>query len=183
LRRRDIPVEEQPIYFFKIFLIGKKGVGKYTFIKSLYFTGIEDNSELTIGLYFRYYDYSLDSSNKNEFARFLIYIHNPESRFKEMFNYFVLGSNAIFIMFDISDLNSLKEIDSWMGVIRKQCNDIPIMLLGNKADLTEHLERSKVLADSIVKKHRLMGYYEMSALDLKNIGPIFTMIAETLLES
>ena len=175
-------MEEQPTYFFKIFLIGKKGVGKSTFVKSPYFTGIEDNSELIIGVYFRLYDYSFNSSNKNEFARFSIYIHNPESRFKEMFSYYVHGSNAIFIMFDISELNSLKEIDSWMGVIRKQCNDIPIMLLGNKADLTEHLERSKVLADSIVKKHRLMGYYEMSALESRNIEPIFMEIAETLLE-
>lgn len=175
-------MDEQPTYIFKIFLIGNKGVGKSTFIKSPYFTGIEDDCELTIGVYFRHYDYSFDSSNKNEFARFSIYVHNPESRFKEMFSYYVLGSNAIFIMFDISDLNSLKEIDSWMGVIRKQCHDIPIMLLGNKADLTEHLERSKVLADSIVKKHRLMGYYEMSALESRNIELIFKEIAEALLE-
>lgn len=175
-------MEEQPTYFFKIFLIGKKGVGKSTFVKSPYFTGIEDDSELSIGVYFRCYDYSFDSSNKHELVRFSIYIHNPDSQFKKMFSYYVLGSNAIFIMFDISDLNSLEEIDSWMGVIRKQCSDIPIMLLGNKADLTEHLERSKVLADSIVKKHRLMGYYEMSALESRNIEPIFTIIAETLLE-
>jgi len=175
-------VEEQPTYVFKIFLIGKKGVGKSTFVKSPYFSCFDDDNGLLTGVYFRLYDYSFDSSNKNEFARFSIYIYNPESRFKEMFSYYVLGSNAIFIMFDISDLNSLKEIDSWMGVIRKQCHDIPIMLLGNKADLTEHLERSKVLADSIVKKHRLMGYYEISALESRNIELIFTIIAEILLK-
>lgn len=175
-------MEEQPTYYFKISLIGKKGVGKSTFAKSPYFTGIEEDSVLSTGAYFKCYDYSFNSSNKKEFVRFSIWIYNPESRFKKMFSYYVHGSNAIFIMFDISDLNSLKEIDSWMGVIRKQNNDSPIMLLGNKADLTEHLERSKAIADSIVKKHRLMGYYEISALESRNIGLIFTIIAETLLE-
>ena len=85
-------------------------------------------------------------------------------------------------MFDVSRLTSLNQIDSWIEAIKTKCYDIPIMLLGNKADLTEYLERVKVLADSIVKKYRLMGYYEISALDSKNIALILTTITKTLLQ-
>ena len=43
-----------------------------------------------------------------------------------------------------------------------------ILFLGNKTDLTELLEPAKALADSLVKKHGLIGYYEISVLDSKN---------------
>ena len=171
-----------PTYLFKTFLIGKKGVGKSTFVKSPYFSGFDDDNGLTTGVYFRLYDYSLNSSNKDEFGRFSVWVYNPESLFKEMFSNYLTGSQAIFIMFDVSDLTSLKGIDSWMGVIRKRCYNVPIMLLGNKADLMEHLERAKALADSIVKKHGLMGYYEISALKSKNIELILATMAETILQ-
>ena len=53
-------MEEQPFIYFKIFLIGNKGVGKSTFIKSLFPSGFktfDSNLELTIGVDFYSYDY------------------------------------------------------------------------------------------------------------------------------
>ena len=149
------------------------------------FSGFEhfnENTKLTIGLDFYTYDYPIKSGNKKDFARFSIWVYNRERRFKQMFYYYLTGSQGIFIMFDVSNLNSLNEIDSWMKVIRKRCKHIPVMLLGNKSDLTEHLEPAKVLADSIVKKYRLMGYYEISALKSKNTELILATIVETLLK-
>lgn len=181
-------IKKQKSIFFKIFLIGKKGVGKSTFIKSLYPSGykiFDSNLELTIGVDFYSYDYPIKTSNERDFIRFQIWVYNPESRFKDMFNCYIIGSHVILFIFDVSDLRSLKEIDSTMEVIRKQHYTsiyIPIMLLGNKADLTEHLESAKVLADSNVKKYHLKGYYEISAKDSTNVELIFTSIAEPLLE-
>ncbi len=85
-------------------------------------------------------------------------------------------------MFDVSDLTSLSEIDFWVETIRKRCDNVPILLIGNKSDLTEHLEGAKVLADNVVKKHNLMGYYEVSALESKNIESTFRIVTDTILE-
>ncbi len=177
-------MNEVPTYLFKTFLIGKKGVGKSTFVKSPYFSGFDDDNGLTTGVYFRLYDYSVNSSNKNEFGRFSVWVYNPESLFKEMFSNYLTGSQAIFIMFDVSDLTSLNGIDSWMEVIRKRFPkyNVPIMLLGNKADLTDHLEPAKVLAHSLVKKHSLMGYYEISALKSINVELTFRTMTEFILK-
>lgn len=171
-----------PAYYFKISLIGKKGVGKSTLAKFSGFDTFNNDTRLTTGIDYISYDYLLKASDKNEFAKLSIWAYNPESRFKEMFNRYLLGSNAVLIMFDVSDLNSLKEIDNWMGVIRKQCHEIPVVLIGNKADLIEHVERAKVLADSIVKKYHLEGYYEISALESRNIEPAFAIVADTVLK-
>lgn len=177
-------MEEQPFIYFKIFLIGNKGVGKSTFIKSLYPSGFktfDSNLELTIGVDFYSYYYPIKTSNERDFIKFQIWVYNPESHFKDMFNCYIIGSQVILFMFDVSDLSSLKEIDSTMEVIRKQ-HYTSIMLLGNKADLTEHLEQAKALADSLVKKYGLMGYYEISALKSKNIELILATMAETVLQ-
>ena len=167
---------------FKISLIGKNGVGKSTLMKFSGFEHFNENTKLTIGLDFYTYDYPIKSGNKKDFARFSIWVYNPERRFKQMFYYYLTGSQGIFIMFDVSNLNSLNEIDSWMKVIRKRCKHIPVILLENKSDLTEHLEPAKVLADSIVKKYRLMGYYEIFAKDSTNAELLFTTLAETILQ-
>ncbi len=171
-------------YFFKTSLIAKKSVGRSTFAKSPYFSDFMD-SDFIAGIYYCHYRYSFDSSNKNKCVKLQIWSYNPESRFKRLFSSYITGSNAIFIMFDVSDLTSLNEIDSWMKVIRERYkpeDNVPIMLLGNKADLTEHLGSAKALADPLVKKYGLMGYYEISALKSKNIELISATMAETLLK-
>lgn len=173
-----------PDYIFKTFLIGKRSVGRSTFAKSPYFSGFMD-SDLTTGICYWHYDYSFDSGNKDKCVKLQIWSYNPEIRFKLLFSSYITGSNAIFIMFDVSDLTSLNEIDSWMEVIRERYkpeDNVPIMLLGNKADLTEHLGPAKALADALVKKYGLMGYYEISASKSKNIELILATIAETLLK-
>ena len=182
-------VYEEPhcIGIFKIYLIGKKGVGKSTFINSLYphvTRASGANTKLTIGVDLLRYDYPIKPSDKNKFISFQIWVSNLDRRFKELEYNYLTGSKVILIMFDISDLSSLNEIDNWMEVIRKGFPkySVPIMLLGNKADLTDHLEPAKALADSLVKKHSLMGYYDISALKSINVELTFRTMAETLLK-
>jgi len=180
--------EPHPIGIFKIYLIGKKGVGKFTFINSLYphVTRASDtNTKLTIGVDLLRYDYPIKSRNKNEFITFQIWVSTLDRRF-EFYGYnYLTGSRVIQIMFDVSNLTSLNGIDSWMEVIRKRFPkyNIPIMLLGNKADLTDHLESAEALADSLVKKHSLMGYYEISSLKSKNIEPTLKAMADFILKN
>ena len=163
---RDISMEDQPYYIFKIYILGKKGVGKFTFIKSCRQIFEGDNGSTT-GVYYGTYDYFFNPTDKTKFALFQLWVQNLEDRFKFLMSSFITGSNAIWIMFDVSDHSSLDKIDDWMSVIRNnpRCRNIPIMLLGNKADLSEHLASSKHLANSLVKKYSLAGYYEISAFE------------------
>jgi len=182
-------VYEEPHCFgiFKIYLIGMKGVGKSTFINSLYphvTKAFDANTKLTIGVDLLRYDYPIKPSNKNKFIRFQIWVSTLDRSF-ELHGYnYLTGSQVILIMFDISDLTWLNRIDSCIEVIRERFPkySVPIMLLGNKADLTEHLGPAKALDDAIVKKYGLMRYYEISALKSKNIELILATIAETILQ-
>ena len=183
-------VYEEPHCFgiFKIYLIGMKGVGKSTFINSLYphvTRGSGVNTKLTIGVDLLRYDYPIKPSDKNKFISFQIWVSNLDRRFEALESNYLTGSQVILIMFDISNLTSLNGIDSWMEVIRKRFPkyNVPIMLLGNKVDLTEHLKPAKALANSIVKRFDLMGYYEISSLKSKNIEPTLKAMADFILKN
>jgi len=163
---------------FKISLVGEKGVGKSTFANRCLIKMFDEDIKRTVGADF--YSQDLEIDGKNLVIRF--WVISEELRFKALVPRFLSGSDGIFIMFDISNLRSLSEIDSWMAVIRNVCKGIPVMLLGNKADLAEHLEPAKALADSLVEKYGLTGYYEMSALKSKNTEQILTTMTKTLMK-
>lgn len=172
-----------PTYLFKIFLIGKKGVGKSTFVRSPYISMMGDDIRgLVSGVYYGICDYPFNSQDISKVVRYQVWVFDPAKRFKFLFESYILGSQVIFVMFDVSDLTSLSEIDLWVETIRKRCDNVPILLIGNKSDLTEHLERAKILADNVVKKHNLMGYYEVSALESKDIESTFKIVTDTILE-
>jgi len=171
----------------KIYLIGKKGVGKSTFINSLnppVPKAFGMNTEPTLGVELFRYDYPIKSSNKNEVIIFNIWVSDLDRRFELLKYQYLTGSEVILIMFDISDLTSLNGIDSWMkGIgIRFPNYTIPIMLLGNKTDLISHLKPAKALAGATVKEFGLMGYYEISALKSKNIEPTLKAMTNFLLK-
>ena len=143
---------------------------------------MDDDRGLTNGVYYGTCDYPFNSQDISKVVRYQVWVFNPAGRFKFLFDSYILGSQVIFVMFDVSDLTSLSEIDFWVETIRKRCDNVPILLIGNKSDLTEHLEGAKVLADNVVKKHNLMGYYEVSALESKNIESPFRIVTDTILE-
>ena len=173
---------------FKIYLIGKKGVGKSTFINSLnppVYKAFDMNTGFVLGVGLFRYDYPIKSSNKNEVIIFQIWVSTFDRRFELLRYQYLTGSEVILIMFDVSDLTSLNGIDSWMkGIgIRFPNYNIPIMLLGNKTDLISHLKPAKALADSTVKKFGLMGYYEISASKSMNVEPTIKVMADIVLKN
>jgi GTPase SAR1 family protein len=168
--------EEQPVIIIKVAIVGEEGVGKSTFVKSLYpsgFNSFECNTKLTIGIDFYKYSYPIILEKGDRFIDYQIWVLNSKGLFKKQYPYYILGSHALFIMFDVSDLTSLNSIDYWVKDFKTQCRNSPIFLLGNKADKKNHLKIAKALADSLVIKYQLMVYYEISAIKSWNIEPIF----------
>jgi small GTP-binding protein len=178
-------IEEQPYFIFQINLIGKDGVGKTTFIKSLYTADIsafDINTGSTIGVDFYTYDFPIILEGKESFVRIAFW--DLKDRFKRLFSYYLHGANGIFIVFDVSDLTSFHEIESQMEFIREKCpeNRVPIILLGNKTDKLKHFKNAKDLATLLVKKYGLVGYYEISALQQKGTKQAFHALVEAILK-
>ena len=171
--------EHKPSLILKVFLIGAKGVGKRTFMRSIASDTFDANTKLTIGVDFFTYDYPFRYKEENYFIRFSFWVCEPNPPFRKMFEYYLAGASAIYIMFDCSNLDSLKMIDNWMEKVNRYYRTEPSkILLGNKIDLISHPEKVGRIARSTVKKYQLEEYYEISAKYSINIIVPLKHIAE-----
>ncbi len=47
----------------------------------------------------------------------------------------ILGADIFLVMFDLNDHASFTSVNHWVDKVRKACDDIPIVLCGNKTDI------------------------------------------------
>merc|ERR1712130_527636 len=90
--------------------------------------------------------------------------------------YYIQGQCAI-IMFDVTSRVTYKNVPNWHRDLVRVCENIPIVLTGNKVDIKDR----KVKAKSIVF-HRKKGlqYYDISAKSNYNFKKPFLYVARKL---
>ena len=104
-----------------------------------------------------------------------------------MGNAFYRGADACILVYDITDENSFKEIDSWRRKFINQANidnpkRYPFLLLGNKTDLDDKRKVSRNQGDNYAQDNG-MEFAETSAMTGTNIEKAFTNVAEFASES
>lgn len=71
-----------------------------------------------------------------------------------------VGAQCAIIMFDLTDRSSYKNVETWYKDLTRVCENIPIVLVGNKADMKER----KLKANQITfHRRRNLQYYNVSA--------------------
>jgi GTPase SAR1 family protein len=99
---------------------------------------------------------------------------------------FYQGSDAVFIIFDLTNPDSFKSIDNWYSDIQKQLKlnegDTLGFLVGNKKDLDKVIKIKTAKAEELAAQLNL-EYLETSALSGENVEIAFTNIANLLYES
>lgn len=90
--------------------------------------------------------------------------------------YYIQGNCAI-IMFDVTSRNTYKNVPNWHRDIVRVCEDIPIVLVGNKVDCVDRQVKAKMITF-----HRKKGlqYYDVSAKSNYNFEKPFLWIAKRL---
>ncbi len=90
-------------------------------------------------------------------------------------------SNAIIILYDVTDKDSFADAQFWRKSIREQCvHSPPILLVGNKADLKERRAVTKEEAERYAKENG-MHFFEVSAKDATSIDGLLTYITSQVL--
>lgn len=72
-------------------------------------------------------------------------------------------------MFDITNLESFKEVKLWVLSVRKYINNIPIILMGNKVDLNYKRVITYEEAKKFAEKEKFAAYIETSVKENVNI--------------
>ncbi|CAJ0635133.1 5917_t:CDS:2 [Entrophospora sp. SA101] len=144
---------------FKLILVGDGGTGKTTFVKPT--LGVEVHP-LTFHTNFGPICFNAwDTAGQEKFGGLRD-------------GYYIQGQCAI-IMFDVTSRITYKNVPNWHRDLVRVCENIPIVLCGNKVDIKSKLKP----LHSIAKKN--LQYYDISAKSNYNFEKPFLWLARKLI--
>ncbi|MFW9952333.1 MAG: Rab family GTPase [Candidatus Thorarchaeota archaeon] len=169
------------VYKFKFVIIGDHEVGKTSIVRRFVENKFSLDYRATIGL--NILSHSMEFyGNQVDFSLWDVGAQDYFKRFRKTY---YLGVQAAFIVFDVSNRTSFDNVRKWHneleGFLRNK--DIPIVIVGNKIDLTKQrvvtYQEGVNLVNQLGKQnqHNDLSYIETSALTGENIGDAFTLIA------
>jgi small GTP-binding protein len=180
---QPFPEEQEKVngtidYKFKMVIVGDPGVGKTSTI--LRFT---DNQFLrtyipTMGVNITEKIFNV----KNWTIEIILWDIAGQSKFEIMRRYFYQGSEAILVIFDLTNPISFRNVKSWIIDIKKNLNNANIVgyMFGNKSDLSNN--RKIKIEDAIsLAKELGLNYIETSAKTGKNLENAFFEIAQQVI--
>ncbi|KAL6602944.1 hypothetical protein ACP70R_043305 [Stipagrostis hirtigluma subsp. patula] len=165
----------QPVGYpsFKLVLVGDGGTGKTTFVKRHITGEFEKRYEPTIGVEVR----PLDFHTSRGKIRFYCWDTAGQEKFGGLRDgYYINGQSAI-IMFDVTSRLTYKNVPTWHRDICRVCDNIPIVLCGNKVDVKNRQVKAKMVT---FHRKKSLQYYEISAKSNYNFEKPFLYLARKL---
>jgi GTP-binding nuclear protein Ran len=158
---------------FKLVLVGDGGTGKTTFVKRHLTGEFEKKYIATLGVEVHpltfYTNYGKLIFNCWDTA--------GQEKFGGLRDgYYIQGQCAI-IMFDVTSRVTYKNVPNWHRDLIRVCENIPIVLCGNKVDVKERKVKAKTIT---FHRKKNLQYYDISAKSNYNFEKPFLWLARKL---
>ncbi len=169
-------------YQFKIIIVGDPNVGKTSLILRYTDNAFRRNYVPTLGVMVSDKIFKIEDS----VVQLTLWDIGGQQKFQTMRNQFYRGSDAVFLVFDLTRPESFKNIHKWYSDVVEQIKDrseeIMGFIIGNKNDLKDQIKITDEMANQMAGKLEL-GFIETSALLGENVDYAFSTIANLLLKS
>eukprot|EP00823_Brevimastigomonas_motovehiculus_P008318 TRINITY_DN7601_c0_g1_i1.p1 TRINITY_DN7601_c0_g1~~TRINITY_DN7601_c0_g1_i1.p1 ORF type:complete len:220 (+),score=11.68 TRINITY_DN7601_c0_g1_i1:53-661(+) len=157
----------------KIIMVGDSGVGKSCLLKCFMGEPFEQAHNNTIGVDLEMKPMTINDKTIN----LQIWDTAGQERFRTITTSYYRSSDAIMLVFDVSEQQSFVNCETWLQDIRLYAKEkVEIMLLGNKADLLTQRVVEYKTAKEFADKYNMM-YMETSAKQDLNVEKAFTKLA------
>ncbi|XP_068464259.1 GTP-binding nuclear protein Ran1A-like isoform X1 [Phaseolus vulgaris] len=167
--------QHQPVDYpsFKLVIVGDGGTGKTTFVKRHITGEFEKKYEPTIGVEVHPLDFHTNCGR----IRFYCWDTAGQEKFGGLRDgYYIHGQCAI-IMFDVTARLTYKNVPTWHRDLCRVCENIPIVLCGNKVDVKNRQVKAKQVT---FHRKKNLQYYEISAKSNYNFEKPFLYLAKKL---
>jgi len=163
-------------YLFKLLLIGNSAVGKSSLLLRFSDNIFNESFLPTIGVDFKIRTFDL----KGKTVKLQIWDTAGQERFKTITSSYYKGAHGIILVYDITDKQSFKDIETWLAEVDKFANDNVVKLLvGNKCDMEQQravtYDEGKEFADQLGIK-----FLETSAKNAVKVDEAFFTLAEEI---
>ncbi len=108
-------------------------------------------------------------------------------KYHSMGQSFYRNSGTCILVFDITDPETFKNIESWRTEFLEQLNpknpnEFPLLLIGNKSDLQSDMKVNDEDIQNYCKEHNNMPFFMCSAKDNVNLEEAFNKVVDMALE-
>jgi small GTP-binding protein len=179
-------VSNEEGYAFKITVVGDGAVGKTSLIKKYTQGAFQKEYIATLGTQFSKYEEKING----EIVRLFLWDIAGQDSFQALRQRFYIGSSGAIIVFSHApdQIESYVHVSKWLEDLKKHCEDIPIILFGNKIDLVNdgelvsdpNMVTSDVNVEKFAKDNKFIGYYKTSALTGQGVTNAFKALVRKL---
>jgi len=168
------PAQPIEIPSYKLILVGDGGTGKTTFVKRHLTGEFEKKYVATLGVEVHPLNFH---TNYGQIV-FNVWDTAGQEKFGGLRDgYYIQGKCAI-IMFDVTSRVTYKSVANWHRDLVRVCENIPIVLCGNKVDIKDRKVKIKQIT---FHRKKNLQYYDISAKSNYNFEKPFLWLARKLL--
>ncbi|XP_076946897.1 uncharacterized protein LOC143618668 [Bidens hawaiensis] len=158
-------------YGFKVVLIGDSAVDKSQLVSRFVKKEFTLNSKATVGVEFQTKVVVIDQ----KFVKAQIWDTAGQERYRAVTSAFCQGAVGAMLVYDMTKRLTFDHMTRWLEELRRYADEnIVIMLIGNKCDLTSLRAVPVEDAQDFVKRENLC-FMETSALESTNVESMFLM--------
>jgi len=167
----------------KVLTAGEGGVGKTTLLQR-YIEGIfKADTQMTIGVQFFLKNLQIGNNECGDIPCTLqIWDFGGQERFRSLLKSYANGAKGALVMFDLTRPLTLDRIGQWVKIVRAY-NEIPVMFLGTKDDLTDEMAVKEDYIEELIDKYDFVDYLKTSSKTGKNVNTAFRILTEAILEN
>lgn len=167
-----------PQYFYsltasQVVLVGDGGTGKTTFVKRHKTGEFEKKYIATLGVEV----HPLVFYTKYGPIEFSVWDTAGQEKFGGLRDGYYIQSKAAIIMFDVTSRVTYKNVPNWHRDLVRVCDNIPIVLCGNKVDVKDRKVKAKAI---VFHRKKNLQYYDISAKSNYNFEKPFLYLARKL---
>jgi small GTP-binding protein len=175
---------DPPLRRVKILLLGDSGVGKSSLILRWTMDKFSPTLVGTVGVNFK-----TKKVNVVDDEQVLVQVWDTagQEQFHKITTSYYKGANGIMLVYDVSDRQSMENVEYWVKNIKSHATDsVQVVLVGNKSDLRTPESIDRCSDPDVGKKFSVkygVPYFETSAKESINVDEAFMTVVNNTIVS
>jgi small GTP-binding protein len=163
----------------KIITAGDGGVGKTTLLRRYIEGKFLTDTKMTIGVDFFLKKLNIDGT----LVIFQLWDFGGQQHFRFLLKSYVIGAKGAFLMFDLTRLSTLNNLEEWVNICRSTNPNLPILFLGTKLDLVDQSSVPNDYFDELKEKFNLFDFLKISSKTGENVDLAFELLTREVLKT
>lgn len=161
---------------YKLVFLGDQSVGKTSILTRFMYDTFDTTYEATIGIDFL----SKTMYLEDRAVRLQLWDSAGQERFRSLIPSYIRDSSVAVVVYDITSRSSFLNTSKWIEDVRaERGDDVIVMLVGNKTDLSDRRQVTVEEGEALAKRENVM-FIETSAKAGYNVKALFRKLATAL---